>query len=390
MAIVEWKGTAMPVAQVTTVTVAGTVLAGELWSVTVGQKTVSTTGHTAVGDVADALVELLGGTEPELAEMDWEADAGVITGTAATAGIPVVVSCTTDSASGTITAAEVTAATGPNFVDNVENWSGGALPVDSDDIIFGTADEGPKYALDAIDDVTPALLRITPQCDYDIGLPQSNPSGYREYRDRYLELLGATNVVIESESRGIVRLNFGSAQFSAQVISTGNSTESGIPAVCFLGTHANNSIEQNDGDVGVAAYPGESSTIKTVRLTGGTLTCGSGVTLDGTGSTLTLTGGTLTIASDALTVSVFSGLVISREDAEIDSITIQSGTTWELSSSGVVATAVVNGTLDLTKDASEKEITDLTLGPTATVRGFERLTVTTLSIAPEVKTISVS
>ncbi len=135
-----WKGDAAAVAQVTTLTVGGTIEAGDLFKVTIGDKTLTVAAaNTTAADVADQIVAawnaLTATTHPEFAEITAaEGSGGTLTLTADTAGKPFTVTPTTTEANGgaaddqTFTQAATTASSGPNHWDTAANWSGGAVP----------------------------------------------------------------------------------------------------------------------------------------------------------------------------------------------------------------------------------------------------------------------
>ena len=70
------------------------------------------------------------------------------------------------------TSATVQAATGPHHADNVENWSTGAKPAVTEEIIYDSGNIDCKYALDQISNV--GTLRRTPGYKGRIGLESMN------------------------------------------------------------------------------------------------------------------------------------------------------------------------------------------------------------------------
>lgn len=212
MATKRWLGAAVAVAQKTTVTIGGTWANTEAVSLICNGNTLTVTLSTAAAastsTVAAALhaainasdtttgltngeTRNLGGQQiNEFKDFSATVSGAVITLTGTTRGKPFTVTGAEGSASGTITLATPTVATGPNHFDNANNWEGGALPVANDTILFDSGSVGVLYGLDYLLANTVAIsLEITGDYTGQIGLPQYDVSkGYAEYRKRYLEL----------------------------------------------------------------------------------------------------------------------------------------------------------------------------------------------------------
>ena len=206
MATIKWKGGVEAVAQVQTGSI-DSYDAASTYTVTMGDYAISVAGTTDTAGTAAALVSALNAsTNPYFAAITWSVPTGGdVTATADTAGAPFVAVLSVASGTGTITDfATDTACTGPHHADALENWSGGALPTASDDVVI---DAGPSilYGLDAID--TTALGRAEVRQSYTglIGLESSafatsldgatTDSSLPEYRPAYLELT-ADEIVI--------------------------------------------------------------------------------------------------------------------------------------------------------------------------------------------------
>lgn len=382
MANVRWLARATPTRQVSEITVTGPVVVGEEWIVKINTKEVKFVATaTTVANVTAGLVALLNDEDvpAEFAKMDWVDSNPTVTGTVKQdyAGWPVTIAVETDSAGGSISVSTVTEATGPSHVDNVNNWSGGALPSSSDNIYFGVAAAGPKFALDALDAVAPALVEVSDMADYDFGLPAINAAGgYTEYRDRYLKFDGAT-VFRYAGSGSIARFDFGSSVFSGDIRGTAGAATAGEePTVNILGSHANNALEVSAAGVAVAGLPSETATIKTLVVSSaGAVTCGTGVTLNGSGATLVVDEGRCTTNSALATATVQSGTLY-HEAGTVATLVIQQGATCYYKSSGTCTAVTVGGTLDCTDDRSAKTFTTLTAEKTGVVRGKKNITFT--------------
>lgn len=309
-----------------------------------------------------------------------------------TAGVPFTVAVS-DVSAGTATLSSVQSPTGPNFVDNVNNWSGGSLPVNADRIFFDKAANGPKFALTALAAVTPALVDVSPDATYHIGLPILNATGsYTEYRPRYLQLNGATLCRVRYGSGGsgspLLRFDFLATAVAIEVQGTGSSYESSAPAFNFLGTNANNTLDVNGGTVGAGFFSGELTTVKTTTQGGGTITCGPDVTLNGASSTITMSGGTFRAVSALITLTVDGGTAEIDGSATCTTVTINSGGTVRWKSSGTITTLSYAGVIDFSGDRSAVIVTSATGQPGGVMRGARRATLTAFAKNTSVDTIT--
>ena len=141
MATVEWIGNAKAVAQVTTVT--ASAANSTEYSLTINGKEISYTsdGDATAAEILLGLYEawtdaaIVSGEYNELtAELD-DAETPTVMTITGPVGLPFVL---TSTGAGTLTVTDTIDATGPNHVSDVNNWSGGALPVDSDIILVRT------------------------------------------------------------------------------------------------------------------------------------------------------------------------------------------------------------------------------------------------------------
>jgi hypothetical protein len=148
-----------------------------------------------------------------------------------------------------------------------------------------------------------AALEFNSKYSGTVGLSKLNGLGYYEYRPLYLHIglqaAGAKTLTIGTGSgsgSGKLQLDTDVDQVAIKVIESGGSSETGIPAILWKGTHASNSLNLIDGDVGVALYAGETATIAPLTMRGGNLELGAGATITGidkTGGTLLSNGATI-------------------------------------------------------------------------------------------------
>lgn len=309
MAKKSWIGGAVAVAQVQTWAFAGTWETSDIVIVTIGTRFISmVTGSATIATFLDALVILLNASElPEFAEITWSRSSNSLVGTADTAGVPFIATVSTTETGGgaadsqtidgttSSTGTSSTACTGPNHGDNAQNWTGGTLPVDSDDIYFADSAVSLLYGLN-LATITPASITVEQSFTGDIGLPPYNTSGgYYEYRSRYLRIGNdADNIptviaVGTSEGTGSSRvmIDSGDSEVTLIVLNTGPASEGEEVAFFWKSTHADSTATVSRGLVGIAVHPGEVATLSHMKVgyvdneAGDALViCGEGVTND--------------------------------------------------------------------------------------------------------------
>lgn len=384
MATIIWEGGAAEIAQVDELTPGGTIEADDRFIVTVGGKSVNVAaGGTTVADVTAAVEAAWNAsTEPEHQEITAVDQTTYISMTADTAGVPFDMTVSTTEAGGGAaddqTFVNTSDGTGnsvlnssPNDGNVLTNWSGGALPTGSDDIVFGNSTVDLLYGLDAIGDVTGCVIDST--YTGRIGLPRNNANGYVEYRTRFLQLgTGlATLDVGQGQATGSGRMNLAignrSADTAINVYQTGTAIETGIPALLLTtGTQsADTTLTVNRGDVGIAAGAGETAVIDTLtmgyidRITSdATVTVGSGVTL----TTINKSGGEATIATNVTTATQTDGTLTINGTATLTTLNLDGGTIY-YSTSGTLTTAVVSSAaiFSCVRDGRSRTITNMAI-----------------------------
>ena len=288
---------------------------------TIGSGNVSVTGGDWPGTAL--VVEFIGAlsvTNVELLEIDTsslvmsvsETTKGVTdpTGTVETTVTPLSQSTTTPNS-------------GPNCFDVAANWNTNAVPVNGDSPYIADSDVDILYGLDQ-SAVTLAELHIEQTYTGTIGLPRINTDGgtgssYFEYRETYLKI-GATELFIgEKEGDGSerIKINLGSVQSTVLITDSGESPDGNTPPILLLGTHASNVINVNRGELGVAYYPTEVSTVATLRQAffddptdDTTVYLGAGVTVTNitkTGGVLDINSGTTSFQQTAGTTTIHDG-----------------------------------------------------------------------------------
>ena len=290
-----------------------------------------------VNDTASDLADAWNAsTYPYFSEITALASTDTVTLTADVAGLPFTVTSSVSGGTGTIGAvSDDTAATGPNSWDNADNWSGGVVPVNSDDVIIANTDVPITHGLDQ-SAVTLATLRVDRSFTGHIGLDYAavatsadgltTDNGVPEYRDTYLHIKSAAVNIGQNYGQDIpagsgrIMLNLDSTACQVTIHDTAAaSSDQGRPSIRLKANSASTDIfvRKASGGFGIAVdEPGETSTIGDLTITDITASTrvqvGAGVTLTNylqsggqnivqAAATITLleiTGGTLTTEGD--------------------------------------------------------------------------------------------
>lgn len=385
MATVIWRGDAPTVPQVDTVTFAAisdtdyTTFAINGKSVVVTATASTTTQETYA---ALCVTTLEASTIPEFAELTFTSSASGLFVTGASDGRPFTMTATGTNMTATRTT--TTTASSPNDAGLAANWVGGALPVNSDIVIFENSTVDCLWNLSALSAVTLAQLRIKQSYTGSIGLPLLTETGYYEYRTRELTISSTLVYIGEGDGAGSGRifLNLGSAATTVSVYDTGSAEDSAVGALVLRGTNAANILRVARGDVGVAMLRAtDTATLATTEISyiddqdgDSRVRLGSGCTL----TTVEVYGGDVDIYADFTTLVQEGGLVKCHEGVSPStSIDVLDGT-CQYRSSGTLAQGYVSdgGVLEFWGLAT-RTVTNLTIYAGATVRDrFKTVTFT--------------
>ncbi len=384
MATKNWRGDAMEIAEVKTITVGGVWANGDTASMTANGKSVTVTFGNGIpttdqvaaalkaaweGDAVTAYGEtrnITGNLVPEFNEITGTVASSVVTLTHDTKGVPFTITVSETSAAGTLSLATPTAATGPNNLNEAANWSPSGVPIAGDDVWFDDSDVDVLYNLDALAAVTLNSLRITKRFSGKIGLPRINTSNsagdYIEYRPTYLEMAGVTTTMEVQSNSSRLKLDTKATAAVVNVDAAGSGNSSEIPAILWKGTHANNALNVRRGQVGVALFAGETATIGNLRVSFDTNIHGDAAVNLGTGVTWTTmdqTGGTITTQSGGTTISKTNG-ELTLATGNVTTLNLNGGNTY-YSGDGTLGTVKINSgaLLDLSRDMRACAITTL-------------------------------
>jgi len=409
MATKYWTGDTVAVAQIATGSidsVDGTP-ANNTFTVTIGDIAISAVGDTDVATTATNLrASLNASTHPYFANITWSGSTGDITGTSDVAGLPFVAALTeTGAGTGAVTDfSDTTGSTGPQHWDEALNWSDGAVPATSDEIIFADSSVSALWGI-STSGLT-GTLTVKKSYTGKIGLRRDAfatsadgatvDTAFAEYRTTYLN--GGFGTVNLGEHfgagspSGSGRLKIDNDKASAStttVFDTASAaSETGKSAVQLKFGNANAVliVRKALGGVGIAMdAPGATSTMGSMICTDtGASTrihSGPGVTI----TTWKQAGGnnTLEAAATVTTVTVDGGDLAIEAPRLVTTLNQSAGTITanNVPSAGDAYTTInlSGGTLDMTGAGEAQAIATLTITNSATLKGSDLVTVGTLA-----------
>lgn len=258
MATVYFYGDAVAIEDEWSVTPANVGVGDTFWVEINGKRITVTATATTVANVTALLAAAIN-TNADLIQEFTEViavdNSTYVAITGREPGVPI--GLTSGAAGGTATniAANTTAATGPEFYDNVDNYSGDALPNNGDTFVHVRGNI--RYALNQSSANLAAFIKEPGSGE--IGLPEQNRLGYDEYRSTYLTFSYVTSLEL-NDSANMVKIDPGSGgACTALIRQTGRREDPAVPAVLLLGSHASNALHLRQGDVGVAFHQGETA-----------------------------------------------------------------------------------------------------------------------------------
>jgi len=374
MATIHFIGGATAVAQVWTgvITAVDATPANNTFTVTIGGIAVTVTGVTSVAATATALRSALNAsTHPYFSSITWSGTAGDIIGTGDVAGVPFIAALTKAGAgTGTVTDfAVTTACAGPSHWSTAANWSGGAVPVDADNVIIANISQNICYGLSQ-SAINLGYLRIEQTYTGKIGLPSFKfattgtdaevfNTSFPEYREQYLDIDFDTCDIGQHFGTGAPsgsrRIKIKNSTTNASVITVHNTgsapEETGMTAVQLITSHADHDVYVRGARAGVGiatGKPGETATVGTVAVsaedTQTQVIIGPGTTI----TDFSQNGGNnqLQAAATITSVLVNDGILTLDGDYTITTLTVNGGTVYDnhkKTSGNAVTTATING-----------------------------------------------
>jgi hypothetical protein len=398
------------VAQVDEIGVSGYDAATQYQLLVNGEIIASTSGGGTANQVATALASAWNAVtgNPYAVPITALAVGSDVRFTADIAGVPFTVSAAVTGGAGTIgTATGVTASEGPNDWSTPANWSGAAVPVNADDVVFRDASSPALWGL-AQSAVTLASLVIEQTYTGTIGLNKravvtgaagASATGKAEYREDYLDIgwdeCRIGEILGPGSPAGATRLKLDNAKAGASTTTIFNTSASSADpnqaVVRLLAAHASADIlvRNAGGGVGIGTDDaGETSTVGDVSVSDQTAASrvfiGEGVTLD----TFTQDGGdnVLRAAAGVTGITVNGGqLAIEGSDYDVGTLTVNGGTVYPNSvptGGAAIATVTIDGgTVDGRRSRAARTWTTVNMkAPGSTLRGDTGvITITTLN-----------
>lgn len=363
-----WAGGAIDVANVWTFTPGGTI-GTESFTITCNGKDLVVVAESgdAAADVVDKLVAAWNSTTepppPEFSEAQAYDDGTLMRVVARTAGKPLIFTADA-SGSATLVESETVAATGENWVDNVDNWRSGAAIANDDTLIFRAGNVPVLYGLTALAAVTGLKIEIQAGYEGQIGLPDINSEGdpYPEYRQKYLQIDGGS-ILIDAPQLVRCRIDHGDTATTIVGNATGQRETPDLPAVTLIGSHASNVANLMRGDYGLAVVNGETASYPVLRVAyvsnqagDAQVDCGPGCSL----AAVEKTGGLLTIRSNTTSFRQYqNGGTTVFADGTATLITGDGGTVVWNSPDTLTTVSVANDCfLDFDQDTQAKAVTN--------------------------------
>lgn len=409
MTTAYWAPNQAAVAQVETYTFTAPSSAGNTYTATINGKSVTysanaTDGLTAAAAATGlfALVSAQASVPLELLEIEFANPSdGVMTATAKVAGTPfanvagtsagLVLSTGNGLANG-ITTAHTTANKSPSDVNDAQNWlrvtapAPGVrqIPQNGDDVVIAGSSVPLLWNLDQLAAVQINTYTRWQSFTGTIGLPDTNPAGYTEWRETYFRFSGPQGSVPAGGLQMVLgfnsgsgtgpsreRYNVGSQPVTLTVLAAGQAQDE--YGIRFLGVHTANAITLLGGaSLGVAVGPGEVASLASCSAGAGAfLGVGQGVTW-AAGAALALNGAGATLNAAPASLALASGAraIIARDQLTWAAITAQGGSSLVALAGGTITalTLSTGSSLDKSQDARALTITNSTIdGDTCTV-----------------------
>ena len=225
---------------------------------------------------------------------------------------------------------------------NTANWLGGAIPAAGDNIYFTSEYTG---------DVTTNLDRTG---DGTLGnlVVEEGYTGKIGSKAGYLQLICGG---VTFDGSGLCFIDVNSSAIDISVAGTGRAAagQQGL----YLKGSAIDELNVTGGTVGIAARAGETATVATINVNGGTVNAGAGATL----TTLTGYSGNVNSKAGLTTVNLIGGNA--KVEGNITTANLEAGTLTYNGSGTITTCNAQGGTLDCFRTALARTITTLNLKP---------------------------
>ncbi|MBS0207151.1 MAG: hypothetical protein JSS49_30110 [Planctomycetes bacterium] len=349
-----------------------TVGAGTEYSFTGSDATVSVT-YSAAGTNVPIVIEWDGGDAgtniPQLAVTGSTVPSVVTVQEGSPALDATIVPATTIPGGSTIPVIATQPSRGPHHWDDPLNWSGGSIPVSTDDVSIDHSDIDILYGLDQ-SSVSLASLTIGASFTGNLGLPETNSESsdsYIEYRQQYLKLTAPIVRIGDGAGNGsnLIRLDV-LGDNTIDVRQTGSSDTNGLTAVQVISS-GNITANIVKGSVGFGLYEGEVAAVTSLKVGYKDTPTGDATAVLGPGATCTtldMAGGVVLASHAPGTITMTDG-ELTIDDGNITSLKQRAGTV-RYNGNDTITLAEISGVLDFQQDMRAKTVTTLKL-----FEGFE-------------------
>lgn len=254
-----------------------------------------------------------------------------------------------------------TDATTPNSWSVAGNWVENSVPVTGDEVYIPS---GSAAITAGLSQSSVTLNALTIQSGFSANIGSTDGA-------LQIGVAAGTNFFVTA-SGGTQYIDVGSSTCDIEVYSTG-SPSSGNSSFNIIGS-AIDVLSVNGGSVGVGRVPGETATVTTLRILGGSVVLGDGVTL----TTVDISSGAFTTNSPVTTLNVFGGSATAKQGA-LTTVNLYDGAFFGLSVGTITTLNVYGGRADFSASGVPRTVT------TANINAYDNCA---LSYYPTVLTIS--
>jgi hypothetical protein len=314
MANPYWLGSASSIQEVDTVTPGGSITTADVNNIVAKDEagnslvTISFTtgGTTMVAAVSAGLVAAWNGNATAAAIATASGGVTNVTLTSLVSGVPMHITSSV-TGSGTLTHAVGTANSGPSDWGVAANWSTGAVPVSSDNVLIDA--RGPANILYGLGQsaVTLASLTVSPGCPLigQASIPLSISATVLSIPKPINSLTGVKRL----------NINLGTNATTATIqYSASSGVDAGLEPIRINGVHTSNVLNVLNGIVGIGTNnPSDTPKFPIINVYGGTLNLGMGLQA---GVTLTATSGTVN-ANNRPGGNIFTSLVLAGTNSSV-------------------------------------------------------------------------
>jgi hypothetical protein len=243
------------------------------------------------------------------------------------------------------------------------NWSGGTVPVNSDDVYLENGSRDITLGL-AQSAVALASLNIAQSWTGAVG----SASAYLAIGATKARIGYHDNGTSQPAGSGRIKVDFGSSNVAVVIENTATTpTDTDLAPVRLLLNHSSATVEVRNGTVGIAAtYETETSTVGEVSVTGSaaSLKMSDGVTI----TTLNTKAGNV-VANGALPALEQTGGTLTVNGSGAVGSAVVDGGTFIHRTTGATTTLAIGraGTADLSQDARAKTVANCTMQAGATL-----------------------